>query len=63
MVRQAYIFTKYEAQRGVIKSAIKTGRDFGFAIRAIKNAIGIAITAQRIVTQIATNKVLIVTLK
>ena len=47
----------------MISRAINTGRDFSLAMRAIKNAIGIAITAQITVTQIATNNVLMVTLK
>lgn len=63
MVRQAYIFTRYEAHSGVISNAINTGLERWRAIRAIKNAIGIAITAQITVTLIATNNVRIVTLK
>jgi len=63
IVRHAYIFTRYEAQRGVITKAIRTGRDFGFATRAIKKAIGIARTAQMIVTERATPTVRAVTLK
>jgi len=63
MVRHAYIFTRYEAHSGVINNAINTGLERGRAIRAMKNAIGIAITAQIAVTLIATNNVRIVTLK
>ena len=47
----------------VINNAINTGLERWRAIRAIKNAIGIAITAQITVTLIATNNVRIVTLK